>query len=502
MSGACGMLVVGVLVGCAGVTNEPRRRASVSAEVVIAAPESVKRPPYRFAEADERLLDEIQHGAFLFMWRECSPTTGMVVDRSSVTYSSAAGVGFQLAGLPVGVERGWVRRDEAEERAVKILKSLSDNPENRKAGLFYHYLTGEDASPVRQDVVSTIDSALLFAGILTAGSYFGGEVRERGDELVAAADWSFFVERSPRPHEPHMKGYISLGWQPREWSEPTGEGDLKRYYWADSGDEHRLVTLLAIAAPIESHRAEPSLYYRLRRPLGEYKGTGLMVYLPWSGALFTAFFAHCFIDYARMGTDDPGRLGVGRRPKVDWWENSRRHVELHRIKAMEARKRFPTFGPNAWGLTACDSPRGYSVPGVYPDAVVMSDMINDIDYPVWKPRDDFGDGTVAPYGAGCAIMFEPEKAVAALRHYRSLKDGDGKPLVWRDPAGASEREGAGFKDAFLLPEGWVAEDYVAIDQGPLLLAIENARTGRVWGWFHEHPIVREGLRRAGIDHPQ
>lgn len=503
--GLIACLAVAVGAGCATSQEQvdPIAKAGRSAveRVVIAPPPGTSRPPFRFSEADDRLLDEVQRGAFFFLWNECSPTTGMVVDRTSVTFASTAGVGFQLAALPVGVERGWVTKEEARERAVKILRALEANPRNRKAGLFFHYVTAEDASPVPQDVVSTIDSTLLFAGMLTAGSYFGGEAREIGDRLVEAADWNFFVEHSPRPHEPHMKGFVSLGWAPKSFDDPTGAGELKPYYWADCGDEHRLVAFLAAAAPREEHRADPRMYFRLRRSLGEYKGTGPMVYLPWSGALFTDFFAHCFVNYAAMGVDDPRAAGVERRPRVDWWENSRRKVALHRIKAREASEKYPNLGENAWGLTACDARSGYSVPGVYPDAIHFDELIPDVDFPKFTPKDQFGDGTLAPYGAGCAVMFEPEAAIAALRHYRSLRTDDGRPLVWREPSPDPSKKAYGFQDSFHAPSGWSAPDCVSIDQGPLVLAIENARTGRVWRWFHGHPWVREGLGRIGLPDP-
>ncbi len=469
--------------------------------LVIASPPGQPRPPFRFDADDEAFLDDIQRGAFGFLWNECSQTTGMVVDRSSVTFASVAGVGFQLAALPIGVERGWVRRDEADARALKILRSLAANRRNRKAGLFYHFLTAADASPVPQDVVSTIDSALLFAGVLVAGSYFGGEVRSLGDRLFADADWTFFVEHSPRSHEPHMKGFISLGWKPKDYADPTGPGRLHPYYWADCGDEHRLVYFLAAAAPEPAHRVDPLLYFRLRRPVGQYGNTGPMVYLPWSGALFTSFFAHCFINYAALGPDNPRARGVERRPRVDWWENSRRSVHLHRIKAIEASTKYPNLGPDAWGLTACDVPSGYGVPGVYPQPMEFSDLKPDVDFPVWTPKDDYQDGTLGCYGAGCAIMFEPGLALAALRHYRSLKAADGSPLVWRQPAVDGPQANYGFLDSFNAPNIWVAKDYVAIDQGPLILSIENARTGRIWRWFNDHPWVSEGLDRVGItDH--
>jgi hypothetical protein len=484
--------------GCVGAGEPETKAPQRAADVMIASPAGVKRPPFTFAAEDERLLDDVQRGAFWFLWNECSPTTGMVVDRSSVTFASAAGVGFQLSALPIGVERGWVTREQASQRAVQILTALEANPENRMGGLFYHFLTGADAGPVPTDVVSTIDSALLFAGVLTAASYFGGEVRERGDRLFEQADWAFFVERKPRSHEPFMNGFISLGWQPDDYAKPTGSGKLKPYYWADCGDEHRLVTFLAAAAPKPEHRVDPTLYFKLRRPLGDYKGTGPMVYLPWSGALFTNFFAHCFMNYAAAGPDNPAAAGVERRPRVDWWENSRRAVALHRVKAEEASAKYPNLGPNAWGLTACDVPKGYGVPGVYPKALSFAEWKPGVDVAEWTPKDDFGDGTLGCYGAGCSVMFEPQAALAALRHYRGLKAKDGRPLVWREPSPDPTKDHYGFLDSFIRAHDWVAKDYVAIDQGPLILAIENARTGRVWAWFHAHPWVRAGTERVGI----
>ena len=113
---------------------------------------------------------------------------------------------------------------------------------------------------------------------------------------------------------------------------------------------------------------DPALYYRLRRQLGAHGDTGPMVWFPWSGALFTNFFAHCWIDYAGMGPDTPRAFGIANRSSVDWWENSRRAVRLHRLKAIENPKKVPTLGVNAWGLTASDYAGGYAVPGVFPRA--------------------------------------------------------------------------------------------------------------------------------------
>jgi hypothetical protein len=471
--------------------SSPPHAFTTLSQIVIEAPSGTPRPPYRFSPEDDRFLDEVQRGAFNFMWHAGESTpTGMVPDRSSKTVVSIAGVGFQLASLCAGVERGWITRDQGRRRAERILGALAANPSNRKAGLFYHFLDPDSAgqpAEAPEHVVSTIDSAILFAGMLTAGSFFGGPVRQQADALFEAADWRFFVLQQGQTFP---TGFISLGWQPRDLAAPTADGDLLEYAWIDCGDEHRLVTFLAASAPDESRRVDPILYYRLRRQVGAWEDTGPMVWFPWSGALFTQFFAHLFIDYAGMGTDDPGAFGISNRPRVDWWENSRRHVSLHRLKAREYAGKVPTVGDLAWGFSASDVQSGYAVPGVFPAPLPMPSAIPEVDYATFTPKDDPGDGTIAPYAAGCAVLFDPAAALAALRYYRSLD----LPGLWADPGSG----GCGFADAFNLGSRWVAPDYVAIDQGALVLAIENARTGLIWEHFHTHPFIRAGMERLRL----
>lgn len=495
--------VAGVVAsGCAqGNSQGPAQTGSApqppAGQVVIDAPPGVPRPPYKFAPDDERLLEEVQRGAFLYLWNEVSPATGMVRDRSSADVVSIAGVGFQLSGLPIGVERGWITRSEAEARALLILRSLLGNPDNRKAGLYYHYLDPKTAGPTRDQyeyTVSTIDSALLFAGVMTASSHLGGEVGRLAQRMIDEANWRFFVlTEGPKPYE---LGYISLGWKPDDPEKPTGEGRLVPYVWVDCGDEHRLVTFLAVAAPRPEHRMEPELYYRLRRRLGADEGGEPMAWFPWSGALFTHFFAHCWINYSALGPDDPEAFEQEHRARVDWWENSRRAVAMHRRKCAENPRGLPTFSDKAWGLSACDSPRGYSVPGLFPKPIEMPGARPEFDYSMFAAKDDYGDGTIAPYAAGCSILFDPGAAVAALRYYRGLTGPSGEPLVWREPD--AEKRHYGFVDAFNLGKMWAAPDCVAIDQGPLLVAIENARTGLIWELFAKVPAVETGMKRLRL----
>lgn len=489
------MLVAVLGAGCADagtVTAAADTPSQPGSHAIEPAP-GTRKPPFEF-HGDEKLLDDIQRGCFLFFWHEVSPKTGMVVDRTSATIVSVAGVGFQLSSLPIGVERKWVTKDEARTRALLILSSLSSNPANRRRGLFYHYLDPDTAGPhsgSHEHVISTIDSAILLAGVATAGEYFGGEVKQAAETLVRAADWrSYVLEKSEKAYE---QGFISLGFRPADPADPEGAGELLPYVWADAGDEQRLVTFLAVGAPDRRFRVDPEVYYKMRRQLGRYGGVGELVWFPWSGALFTNIFSHCWIDYRSIGTDNPTGFGVAHRPPVDWWENSRRAVEMHRLKCDANPKRFKGWGKNVWGLSASDAPAGYAVPGVFPDPVTFPGAKPNVDFAVFEVKDDLGDGTIPPYAAGASIMFEPSHALDALRHYQSLKGPDGSPLVWREPNPASREYG--FRDAFNIEKGWVATDYVAIDQGPLLLGVENARTGLIWKVFRKSEVAQGAEKR-------
>lgn len=491
--------------GCSGTawTGQDRQPVEVSS-VAIEAPADASRPPYHFAAEDERLLDEVQHGAFNYLWTAVAPETGMVRDRTSKPVVSVAGVGFQLSALPIGVERGWVTRAAAEERALLIVRSLAANPNNRRAGLFYHFLDGNNAGQPQEAyerVVSTIDSALLFCGIITAGEYFGGEVKTVGGALVNGADWSFFVAAPgvpmTGPAKDYEQGFMSLAWKPNADSAPTGEGKLVPYFWLDAGDEQKLTVFLANSGTKAEHRVPAEMYYKLRRQLGSHADTGPFAWFPYSGALFTHFFAHCWINYAAVGPDDPQRFTTWPRARVDWWENSRRAIRMHQIKTTARTDLFPGLGENAWGLTASDAQGSYAVPGLFPARIQVKQEQEGRDFSSFRAKDDFGDGTIAPYGAGSAIMFDPGAAVKAMRRFRELKRADGSPLAWRDPGAG----GFGFRDSFSIGTEWAAPDCLAIDQGPLIVAIENARTGLIWNLFASNEAIRDGFRRLGMEPP-
>jgi len=234
---------------------------------IVGSPDT-PRPPFAFDVQDEALLDSIQLGSLNFFMDEVDPVTLMVLDRTGSAVISVAGVGFQLTVLCIADNRGWLAPGEAESRALTITRALAGNPANRVRGVFYHYLEPGTAGPSRkgyEEVASTIDTALLFAGLLTAGQYFGGEIREIADDLVLNADWQSYV--IDRPSIGYNNGYISLGWR-NPGDGKAFEDGLLSYTWGDAGDEQRLTAFMARLPTDPAKRVSAQMYYGMRRTLG------------------------------------------------------------------------------------------------------------------------------------------------------------------------------------------------------------------------------------------
>lgn len=459
------------LLACESKPEMQTRRPATAAalEDVVA---SEPRPRYEFDAADLKLLDETEHACFLYFWREVGSPARLAKDRMKGPVASIAAVGFQLASLPAGVERGWISRDEGALRARTVLSALLGRDDNRKWGMYLHFLDHHTAGRSGTDYqieYSTVDTALLLAGAMVAAEYFGDDVGRLAERMLAEADWKRYAVGKD--------GFISMAWQPADQKQPDGPGGFIEHSWWIASDEERLVYFLAAGAPTAAHAVEPAAYYRLHRTLKRH-GDGPPFVVTYPGIVFTYVFSHCYIDYRSLGADEPARHG-GSGPRVDWFENSRRALLTHRQRCIELGGRYKTLSAERWGLSACASRDGYIVPDVQPNL---------------RDEDNVFEGTVAPYAAGSAVMFTPKESLAALRAFRGLRDGGGRPLVWRDPAAG----GYGFVDSFNLDWDYAHDDYIGIDQGPLLLAIENVRSGLIWRLFMRHPAAKEAVRRLGL----
>ena len=426
--------------------------------------------------SDDEFLDMVEKAAFAYFWDEADQYTGFVKDRSDTHIVSTASIGFGLSAMVAGAERGYRDELEIEERVYSILKTLNDGP--KKFGLYFHYVDydGEISRAGYEKAISTIDSGILFMGIITAGEYFGGRVKDEADKMIAGADWQSMVDKS--------RDMIFMAWVPNDQKNIEGSGQYHST-WDYYTDEAIICSLLGISAPNKDYRISPTSFYKWRRSWGKYlpRTKGLkpgndFVY-SWSGCTFTYQFAHCWIDFSKLGKDQPKKLGLSCS-SVDWHENTIEAMKTARLYCMDKSKQYKTFSAESWGLTACASKNGYLVVGAMPKGSM---------------NDNPGDGTMAPYGAGCALPFLPEESIAALRYYYNLKDSDGQRLVWKD-----EYEGGfGFWDSFNLDNDYVAHLAIGIDQGPLILSIENYRSGLIWKTFMKNKNIQQGLKRIGFE---
>lgn len=425
-------------------------------------------PPDHVATPEEdALLEEITRASFQYFIDYAHPETGLIADKISADrICSVAAQGFGFAALPIAVERGYIDFDEGYERALRALRTLHGSS-GRRFGLFAHFLdieTGDASLEAYEVGVSTIDSALMIVGALGAGEYFEGEVKELANRIYEEMNWVAF-QNPARGNQLHML------WEPEDGRNFEGPGRFTPPTWDWYSDETLLIVLLGVSAPREEHRLPMEAWSNWHMPVGS-DGRRSFVYT-YPGTLFTYTFANLFFDFSRLGDDPNG---------INWWDNTRAAVLSNRDWCRANANRFATYGRDRWGITAAGGPAyTYVVPGHQPRGAA---------------EDDPAGGILAPYGAGMSVPWEPRDSIAALRHMRELVVG-GEPL-WK----SVEDGGYGFWDSFSIDKEWVGKDVFAIAQGPMMLGIENYRTGLVWDLVMSNAHLREGFARSGFSVPE
>lgn len=419
---------------------------------------------------NERLLEEISSASFQFFWKEAHPVSGLVRDKTGKDFCSVASLGFSLAALPIGVERGYVSRQAAQDRALKALRTIKKSNAQHN-GMYCHFIdfaTGNITSLSYESSASSIDTALMVAGAIVAGEYFKGEVKELAEDIFASVNWQSFVDPQQRGQAYQQKGQVYMAWKADDPNNMSGSGQFERPTWDWYTDETLLIVLLGQASPVAEYRLKPETMTNWNRPVGRYKNGQPFIYT-YPGTLFTYMFAHCFYDFRAAGVDSLG---------VDWYENTRRAVKANRDWCCDHSPEFASYGKHLWGITAGSGPNN--------EYVVLGH----------EPRGAKADqgklGTLHPYGAGMSVPFVPDDALDALQVMRNLKV-DGRP-IWQSP----EEGGYGFWDGFNIDQHWVSDQVIGIAQGPMLLLIENARSGLIWKLMMQNNNVRQGLARAGF----
>lgn len=431
-----------LLIACFSIVAQPLRATVVPSSLPASAASQ------KFNAVDEQFLEDLERRSFQYFWEEADSRTGLVPDRARIDGSaldenhqhvaSIAATGFGLTAVCIAAERKWITRRQAQERTRNTLRFFADKA-FQQHGWFYHWLDSRSGERRWTSEVSSIDTALLLAGVLTARQYFrdDADIQKLATRIYERVDFRWMLNGDPR--------LLSHGWKPET-------GFLKPRW--DTYSEDTILYLLAIGSP--THPVSPASWYALWRD--RYRYAGYSYFTTIGVPLFMHQYAHAWIDYRNRRET--------RGDKIDYFENSINATLAHRAFCINLAHEFPAFGPNVWGITASDSAKGYLAWG-------------------GPPRDPEIDGTVVPSAAGGSLMFTPELSVAALREMFE-KYG---PKVYGK---------YGFVDAFNPKTGWVDRDVIGINAGIILLSAENARTGDVWKWFMRNAEMPRALRLVGL----
>nr|WP_315382806.1 glucoamylase family protein [uncultured Sphingomonas sp.] len=453
------------LAGLAGACSQPGTRIAGTGPAPGADP----------------LIRDLQERTFRYFWDTTDPETGLAPDRwPTPSFASIAAVGFALTAYPIGVTNGWITREQARTRTLATLRFFATAPQgdgqsdaSGYKGFFYHFLGVTKGRRFARAELSTIDTALLLGGVLFAQSWFDAdepqeaEIRSLADQLYAAVDWTWITPRPP---------FVSMGWHPESGFIPS---DWNIY------NEGLLLYVLALGSP--SHPLPPETWAawtaRFDAQWSDKWGEPHLHFAP----LFIHQYSHCWIDF--RGIRDPYMAAKG----IDYFENSRRAVRAQRNYAIANPGGWAGYGEDVWGLTACDGPGDFKQRIGGREREFFS-------YSARGP-DDRDDGTLAPTAAAASIAFEPELAgrAVATMHARYGRGIYGRYGFLDSFNPTLTRATAPLKHGKIVPGiGWVDGDHLGIDQGPILLMIENLRTGLVWEVMRRNPHIRRGLQRAGF----
>jgi hypothetical protein len=405
---------------------------------------------------DSALLDVVQRQTFRYFWDFGHPVSGLARERSNKSFDygdevvTTGGSGFGIMALIVADSRKWVSHEQAVDRMVKMVNFLFKA--NSFHGAFPHWMNGETGKIIpfgrKDDGGDIVESAYLFQGLLCAKQYFTAN----------------------NPKEQRIRDVISWMWGEMEWSWYTRDGrDALYWHWSPNngwamnfpihGFNECLITYV-LAASADRYPVSADVYHRGWAQSDFFKngktfyGYKLPLGFDFGGPLF-------FSQYSFMGLNPTGL----KDQYADYWEQNKNHTLINYAYCVDNPKKFKGYGENCWGLTASDNFEGYNA---------------------HSPTNDLG--VITPTAALSAFPYTPEQSMKALRHfYYDLGD-----KIWGE---------YGFTDAFSESHNWYAKSYLAIDQGPIVVMIENYRTGLLWKLFMSSPEVQHGLTKLGFESP-
>ena len=416
------------------------------------------RDPAKLAALpDDALLDIVQRQTFRYFWEGAHPVSGLALDRRTsgkraelADAVTIGGSGFGVMALIVATERGWVTREAALERLDRTLELLLRA--RCYHGAYPHFVDGRTGESIpfgrKDDGADIVETSFLVMGLLCAREYFHRDTAE----------------------EASIRARISSLWNEVEWNWFTQGGrDVLYWHWSPyngwamdhqiRGWNECLITYV-LAASSPRYSIEPAVYHGGFASDGGFRNRKswydieLPLGMPYGGPLFFTHYSFCGLD-PRGLTDQ----------YADYWAQNVHHVRVNRAHCVANPGKFEGYGESCWGLTASDDPTGYLA---------------------HAPDND--NGTISPTAALASLPYAPAEVLTVLRHFLKRH---GKRL-WRE---------FGFVDAFCESQNWYADTFLAIDQGPIIVMIENHRTGLLWKLFMAVPEVQAGLRRLGFASP-
>jgi hypothetical protein len=410
--------------------------------------QSTARTTSTLSAQDQSFVEDLERRAVQYFWEQADPNTGLVPDRARTDASpldedhrdvaSIAATGFGLTAICIASHHGWIDREAARDRTRNTLRFFATRA-FQEHGWFYHWLDKKTGERRWKSEVSSIDTALLLAGVLTARQYFRDdrEIIALATKIYERVDFSWMLNKHPL--------LLSHGWKPE-----TGFLGAR---W-DTYSEDTILYVLAIGSP--THSISPRSWYALWRDRYRYQGYSYFTTI--GVPLFMHQYSHAWIDYRDR------REAAGDR--INYFENSINATLAHRAYCLNLSREFTGYGPEIWGITASDSPKGYLAWG-------------------GPPRDPAVDGTVVPSASGGSLMFTPELALRALR---AMREKFGNRIYGR----------YGFADSFNPSTDWVDSDVIGINAGIMLLSAENMRGGKVWQWFMSNVEIPRAMQRIGL----
>jgi hypothetical protein len=417
----------------------------------------------------EDLLDALQKDSFKYFIEEVNPKNGLIADSTwDNGVCSIAAVGFALACYPVGVERGWISHQAAVERTLVTLRYFQSSPQGMEPdtsgyqGFYYHFLDLQTGQRTWNSELSTIDTSLLIYGMLVAAQYFQGdgsgerEIRNLTDQLYRRVNWNWAQD-----------GELTIrhGWLP--------ESGFLRYRW-QGYDEALLIYLLGLGSPDHSLPQESYEAY-----VSSYRWQELFGYeILHAAPLFVHQFPQVWIDFRGI-QDEPMRARG-----LDYFENSRRATYVHQQHAIHNPSGFDGYGEYAWGITASEGPIRGKEPIEIDGHIFYGYLARGVPGP--------DDGTLSPWTAITALPFAAEIALPTIEHFYETYPQLTGPYGLKCSLNPSFREN-GAESA-----GWFSQHYYGINEGPVVLMIENYRSGLTWRLLGSASYIEKGLKQAGF----